>query len=152
MTPPGGWIACSGELLRGAPECAKTLHVEARRHWTVEEANAALAFVGPRIDALRAILERLSAPQAAEGFARAAAESGGGWPGRQPARDAVALSEGLRALGDLGIVIRDLERGLIDFPAMIDGQEVYLCWLREEPRVSYYHLPDAGFAGRRPLS
>ena len=125
--------------------------MEERRYWTVEEANAALDFLGPRIDGLQELLRRLNEPEAVEGFARAAAEAGGGWPGRAPARAAVALTEGVRGLASLGIVIRDLERGLIDFPAIRDGEEVYLCWLRDEPRVAHYHHPDAGFTGRRPL-
>ena len=48
-------------------------------------------------------------------------------------------------------MVRDLERGLVDFPSVIDGREVYLCWLLDEPAVGHWHGVDAGFAGRRPL-
>ena len=121
------------------------------RHWTVREANAALAYLGPRVDELRALLARVSTNESAEGFARAAAEAGGGWPGAEPADAAVRLDMGLRELQALDIVVRDLEQGLIDFPALKDGEEVYLCWLRTEPRVTHYHHPESGFTGRRPL-
>lgn len=50
-----------------------------------------------------------------------------------------------------GIILRDPARGLVDFPSMRDGREVYLCWLRDEPGIGYWHDTDAGFAGRRPL-
>jgi hypothetical protein len=43
------------------------------------------------------------------------------------------------------------ETGLVDFPARIDGRDVLLCWRSDEPRVEWYHEPDAGFAGRRPI-
>ncbi len=121
------------------------------RHWTVQEANAALAYLGPRIDELRRYLEQVNSSESVEGFARAAAEAGGGWPGAVAADAAVRLDMGLRELQALDIVVRDLEQGLIDFPALRDGEEIYLCWLRDEPRVTHYHHPESGFASRRPL-
>lgn len=121
------------------------------RHWTVREANAALAYLGPRIDELRGFLDRVNSSEAVEGFARAAAEAGGGWPGAEAADAAVRLDMGLREMQALDIVVRDLAQGLIDFPAMRDGEEIYLCWLRDEPSVAHYHHPEAGFGSRRPL-
>ena len=52
---------------------------------------------------------------------------------------------------EAGIVLRDIDRGLIDFPAIVDGREVYLCWELGEDEVDYWHDPDAGFGGRQPL-
>jgi hypothetical protein len=49
------------------------------------------------------------------------------------------------------IQIKDLERGLIDFPAIIGGKEVFLCWELQETDIGYWHDLDAGYAGRRPL-
>ena len=50
------------------------------------------------------------------------------------------------------IVLRDLERGLVVFPSMREGREVYLCWVeREEDEIAYWHDLEAGFAGRQPL-
>ena len=51
----------------------------------------------------------------------------------------------------LDIVLRDVDRGLIDFPALRQGEEVYLCWLVDEDEIGFWHRLDAGFAGRRPL-
>jgi hypothetical protein len=55
-------------------------------------------------------------------------------------------------LAGAGIVLRDLDRGLVDFPAIRDGEEVYLCWLVDEPEIEHWHELDAGFAGRRRLA
>jgi hypothetical protein len=49
------------------------------------------------------------------------------------------------------IQIKDLERGLIDFPAFIDGKEVFLCWEQKESDIEFWHDLDSGYAGREPL-
>jgi hypothetical protein len=49
------------------------------------------------------------------------------------------------------VVLRDLQRGLVDFPAMRDGHEVYLCWEEGEDEIGYWHDLEAGYGGRRPL-
>ncbi len=54
-------------------------------------------------------------------------------------------------LDERDIVLRDLDRGLIDFPALRDGREVYLCWIDGEPDIEFWHDLDAGYAGRQAL-
>lgn len=63
------------------------------------------------------------------------------------------LDELFRELEQLGCSFRDwgFEIGLVDFPSEIDGERVLLCWRSDEPTVSYYHSPDAGYAGRKPI-
>jgi hypothetical protein len=51
----------------------------------------------------------------------------------------------------LGVQVKDLDRGLLDFPARIDGGDALLCWHVGEERIAYWHRPEDGFAGRRPL-
>jgi hypothetical protein len=51
----------------------------------------------------------------------------------------------------LGITLRDIERGLIDFPALVAGRQVWLCWQLGEDAVGYWHELDTGFGSRRPL-
>jgi hypothetical protein len=51
-----------------------------------------------------------------------------------------------------GCVIKDLDAGLLDFPAIIDNEEVYLCWRLGEDRIRFYHSQNEGFAGRKPLN
>lgn len=60
-------------------------------------------------------------------------------------KDAVARIEAQ------GCVIKDLDVGLIDFPAVMDDQQVFLCWKLGEERIRYWHHVDEGFAGRKPL-
>lgn len=50
-----------------------------------------------------------------------------------------------------GVQVKDMDTGLIDFPAEVDGQDALLCWHVGEPRIAFWHSPDDGFAGRRPL-
>jgi hypothetical protein len=49
------------------------------------------------------------------------------------------------------IIIKDLERGLVDFPALIGGREVFLCWEQDEETIEFWHELDGGYAGREPL-
>jgi hypothetical protein len=50
-----------------------------------------------------------------------------------------------------GVQVKDPAKGLLDFPAVIDQQPALLCWHVGEPRIAYWHSPEDGFAGRRPL-
>ena len=122
------------------------------RHWTPEQANALLPIVGDTVrrlrDARRTLVERGFDSELAE----RADSTGGAWPGTDRARESIAVALGFERLEKLDIVVRDLERGLVDFPALIDGREVYLCWLLDEPSVGHWHGVEAGFAGRRPLA
>lgn len=61
------------------------------------------------------------------------------------------VQEYVDELQQLGVEVKSLTEGLVDFPARIDGREVYLCWKLGEPEISYWHDRDAGFAGRQPL-
>jgi hypothetical protein len=121
------------------------------RHWTPEEANQLRPIVGAIVRRLRAAREVLAGDGFDDEFALLAESSGGAWPGPERARAAVEVTLGFEQLERLDIVVRDLERGLIDFPALLDGREVYLCWLLDEPSVTHWHAIEAGFAGRRRL-
>ncbi len=61
------------------------------------------------------------------------------------------VKEALEELEEQGIVLRDADRGLIDFPALHAGREVLLCWQLGEDDLQWWHFPDDGFVGRRPL-
>jgi hypothetical protein len=122
-----------------------------RRHWTPEQANRALPLVADTMRRLRDARRRLSEQGFDTELAQRAEATGGAWPGRERARESIDIALGFERLERLDIVVRDLERGLVDFPAMIDGREVYLCWLIEEPSVDHWHGLESGFAGRRPL-
>ena len=61
------------------------------------------------------------------------------------------LKSALNRILEAGCIIKDLDVGLLDFPAVIDKQDVYLCWKLGEDRIRFYHRQDEGFAGRKPL-
>jgi hypothetical protein len=64
---------------------------------------------------------------------------------------AQSLKSALDRILETGCLIKDLDVGLLDFPALIDNEEVYLCWKLGEDRIRFYHRQDEGFAGRKPL-
>jgi hypothetical protein len=120
-------------------------------HWSIEDANALLPWVGERVRRIRRARDRLVDDPAMSSLPSIAVVTGGTWPGREAAVATVELTLGLEQLGRLDIVVRDLDSGLVDFPAIRDGEEVYLCWLLDEPAVSHWHALEAGFIGRQPL-
>ena len=122
-----------------------------QRHYTVDQANAALGFVVERILRLRVARERLTDEEARVALAGAAPGNGGGDPGRQVSEAFLELRSALGELQEMEVILRDLERGLVDFPALRDGREVYLCWEEGEDAVGFWHELEAGHAGRRPL-
>jgi hypothetical protein len=123
-----------------------------QRHWTPEEANQLRPIVGATVKRIRAARRLLGEAGFDAEFALTAETVGGAWPGRERAQAALEIALGFEQLERLDIVVRDLERGLVDFPAVIDGREVYLCWLLDEPQVTHWHAVESGFAGRRPLA
>jgi hypothetical protein len=119
------------------------------RTWTVEEANKAL----PRV---RELVEQIRAARATlrSGLGRQVPSTNG--QSRSTGSQADPREPIRRALEELmndGIVLRDPERGLIDFPALSpSGRRYWLCWVVGEPEVAWWHWEHAGFAGRQPLS
>jgi hypothetical protein len=123
------------------------------RHYTLEQANAVRGWVTERVNWIRDARAQLVAMGARAGAAVQALDlsDGGSYPGRDVARALVELSRAIAELEAVDVVLRDVERGLVDFPSLRDGEEVYLCWLIDEQEIGFWHEPDAGFAGRRPL-
>ena len=61
------------------------------------------------------------------------------------------FEESIREITNQGILVRDVARGLVDFPSIREGREVYLCWIGGEEQIEFWHETDRGFAHRRPL-
>ena len=117
------------------------------RLWTIEEANLALARVTEAIGRARDAVRRAS--EHAEERAERVSSNGHG-----DEDDATAtLNEVIRDLDDDGIVVRDLDRGLVDFPARSpSGRPYWLCWVVGESAVEWWHWPEDGFAGRTSIT
>jgi hypothetical protein len=144
MTPPAPLCVLAAPSGRLRP-------MRHRRHYSLEEASALLPWVADRLTAMRDAHARLTDEEAREALAGGAPGNGGGRPGRQVGEAFVELQAGLGALSSREIILRDLERGLIDFPTVREGEEAYLCWVDGEPEIGYWHELDAGYAGRKPL-
>ncbi|HEX2105086.1 MAG TPA: DUF2203 domain-containing protein [Solirubrobacteraceae bacterium] len=122
-----------------------------RHHYTLDEARDLRGWVADRVRLARSALEVLARPASRATLGEIDAKDGGGWPGRTVARATLDLQRAVGELQAADIVVRDVARGLVDFPTLQDGAEVYLCWLVDEPEIGWWHELDAGFAGRRPL-
>jgi hypothetical protein len=122
-----------------------------RRHYTLEEARERLPWVMDRLAALRSARERLTDEGARATLGESAPGNGGGRAGRDVGEGFLDLQAGVAEFEELDIVLRDLDRGLVDFPSLRDGHEIYLCWIDCESDIEFWHELDAGFAGRRPL-
>jgi hypothetical protein len=123
----------------------------AERHYTVEQANAALGWVAERIERLRAARVGLNDEEARAALEEAGPSNGGGEPGRVVSDAFLAMRNALVELQAMEVVLRDLDRGLVDFPSIREGREVFLCWEEGEEEIGYWHDLDAGYGGRRPL-
>ena len=122
-----------------------------RRHYTLAEARELLPWVAEQLIAIRDARDRLGDGDARRALANGSSGNGGGSPGKQVGEAFLELRAGMAAFDERDIVLRDLDRGLIDFPAIRDGREVYLCWIDGEPDIEFWHDLDAGYAGRQAL-
>ena len=128
-------------------------------YYAIDDANAALPEVEPILAALRDQRAELI-----ELRDRAVAETpDDGEPATEEAAEALRLlrlrmqglidqmQAGVVRLVELDITLRDISTGLIDFPALLSGQHIWLCWRLGEPNVSFWHRHDEGFDSRRSL-
>lgn len=117
--------------------------------YTVEEANALLPHLAPTLIELRASSDE--AIRIKEAIDRAAITNGGSPKAERWRKKLARIQELIDRINDWEIELRDLETGLVDFPAVIGDAPAYLCWRLGEPEVAHWHSPDDGYQGRRPL-
>lgn len=86
-----------------------------------------------------------------EPILRATATNGGGRIGSEYGVEAYNLYLAIERIRALGVLLKDLDTGLLDFPHEREGRVVFLCWHPPEERVEYWHDIEAGYAGRQPL-
>ena len=123
------------------------------RYYTVAEANAVLPevriIVGQMLAARQEVLDMQ--PELWPAVAKAV-NNGGGKALTAATRQLTLIQQILHVLDDMGIQVKDLNTGLIDFPAQYHGRTVLLCWLYDEPSVQFWHEIDAGFSGRQRIT
>lgn len=76
---------------------------------------------------------------------------GGSVLGPQYIGGLMQINESLQAIQELGVIIKDVDMGLCDFPYLLDDRLVYLCWKMGEDRLQWWHEIDRGYTGRQPL-
>lgn len=122
------------------------------RYFTLEEANSTLESIRPAVEEIMrihaSILRRQ--PEAMPAVERAAG-NGGSRAASLLVPEFDRLRELVQQVQTQGVLIKDMGTGLLDFPSIRDGREVYLCWLHGEDSIGFWHDVDAGFAGRQPL-
>ncbi len=130
------------------------------RQFTLAEANALLPSVEPLLRHVVALKREYDGKKKELQQSRAAAM----WKGQSVDRDsfmaeetelefyAVAFQADALRLQEMGVELKDLETGLVDFPTRVQGGAAYLCWRLGEPEVLFWHGLEAGFAGRRPVA
>lgn len=127
--------------------------------FTIEEANAMLplvrAITGDLVRLAREVIERQQRVE----YLKAGRDMERGDPYAEELvqslddleHDKERLREYVLELRELGVEPKSAPEGLIDFPSLMDGQVVYLCWKLDEPEVMHWHTLDGGFTGRKPL-
>lgn len=119
------------------------------RRFTVQEANAEL----PRLrESLATIRDaRQVVFRHGERIREGSTGNGGGAESSEAMEASRVLAREVEAIAADGIILRDAESGLVDFPSERDGVPVFLCWRLGEDQIGFWHDPETGFAGRQPL-
>lgn len=131
----------------------------APRYFTLEEANAALAELRPLTEEMVACRRELVEAQGRRAALGAQVGTNGGdltpsdfaEADEELERTATELARSVERIQAEGVLVKDLDMGLLDFPALRDGEEILLCWHVGEEKIGYWHGLEEGFAGRKPL-
>jgi len=129
------------------------------RVFTPDEANAALSELRPLVEAMvdgKRVLDE--AQERRDDVAQRIAGNGGGIPPAELGALEAAVEDAAKTLAGtigeiqaMGVLVKDLDSGLVDFPAKRDGEDVLLCWQLGEDEVAFWHGLEDGYAGRQPL-
>jgi hypothetical protein len=130
------------------------------RYFTLAEARAALPVVGRSIrEAVQAKAHYMEAEKAIQDLVQRILMMGGinvdtvraeAWKAQYDS-NAQTLKNSMERIEDLGVLVKDLDIGLVDFPTLFRGEEVYLCWRMDEDDIDHWHGVNEGFNGRRPI-
>ena len=122
-----------------------------KKHYTVEEAQGMLPELRLWLAELRQHRGKLQTLDERLGQLLATGADAGGVQVNDSVRHRAGVQKHLATFREREIQIKDLDRGLVDFPAIIGGREVFLCWEQDEETIEYWHEIDSGYAGRARL-
>lgn len=121
-------------------------------HFNLEEARSTLADLRPKFQRVQELITILRARELESQRIQQLIRSNGQGSKHPEFGEVIKeLQDIVASITELGIEIKDVERGLIDFPHWRDGKEVYLCWLYGEEDILFWHPIEEGFGGRVPL-
>ena len=122
------------------------------RYFTLPEANQALTIIRPLMDEVQQIRQKIleKQPEAWPAIEKSAG-NGGNRALSNMVQDFEKFDALIHRLQDTDVLIKDINIGLLDFPALKDEREVYLCWQYGEDDIAFWHEVEAGFAGRQPI-
>jgi hypothetical protein len=121
------------------------------KHYTREEARTLLPQLRQWLDQLGQLRQEVDSNDRRLAGLMAAGQDLGGELVNNSVKLLGTVKDLLQKFQDREIIIKDLQRGLVDFPALIGGKEVFLCWEKDENDVEFWHDIDSGYAGREPL-
>jgi len=122
------------------------------QYFTVAEAREALRTIRPLMDEIQSIREKILRQQPDDWpLVEKSAGNGGSRAASRLVVEFDHLDQLIHRIQDAGAILKDLNLGLVDFPAWREGHEVYLCWQYGETDLAFWHEIDAGFAGRQPI-
>jgi len=122
------------------------------RYFTLEEANRTLDTIRPMVEEIQTIRLDILATQPETWSAIERSAGNGGNPAMSKlVKNFDRLDDLLHRIQNAGVQVKDINTGLLDFPALREGHEVCLCWKLGEGQIEYWHEIDAGFAGRQPI-
>ena len=122
------------------------------QYFTLQEANEAVNIIRPLMDEVQVIRQKIlqNQPEAWPAIEKSAG-NGGNRALSNLVQDFEKLDALVHQIQDTGAQIKDINTGLLDFSALKNGREVYLCWQHGEDDIQYWHEIEAGFAGRQPI-
>jgi hypothetical protein len=122
-----------------------------RKHYTIEQARALLPQIREWLAEIHQLRRRLTQLDGRIGQIVAGGADAGGESVNTQLRLIVDLQHVFREFEQRQIQIKEIDRGLIDFPAIIGDKEVFLCWEQDETDIEFWHDLDSGYAGRERL-
>lgn len=124
----------------------------AQRYFTLQEANETLTLIRPWMDEVQAIRLKIlkNQPEAWPAIEKSAG-NGGNRALSNMVQDFEKFDALIHRIQATDVLIKDINLGLLDFPALKDGREVYLCWQYGEGDIGFWHEIEAGYAGRQSI-
>ena len=121
--------------------------------FTLDEANSLIPWLAEKFRKLNMLRQEYVVAQPRLGDIQLTSDKGIDDAGLRAVSEQLAwqIDQGVEEILDQGIIVRDVSRGLVDFPSLRDNQDIYLCWIGGEEQIEYWHETDRGFSHRQPI-